>query len=97
VSSHIRWAVANTNPLPYRLGTTFDVLNTDGTVDYSGVAHDTGAGWDKDHYDDSPEDWIDIGVPPIPRKHKHRNANKWVQQWRNVPICQEKCEDAAHK
>lgn len=90
-------AVANTNPPPYPFGTTFDVLNEDGTVAYNGVAHDTGAGWDKDHHDVPPEDWIDIWLPRSPGKHKHRNANKWGKQWRNVKICQEKCDNAAHK
>jgi len=84
-------AVANTNPPPYPFGTTFDVLNPDGTIAYSGVAHDTGAGWDKDHHDVPPDEWIDIWVPRSPGKHKHRNANKWGKQWRNVTICQEKC------
>jgi hypothetical protein len=53
-------SVANSNPIPYPFGTTFDVLNADGTTAYSGVAHDTGAGWDADHHNVKPEDWIDI-------------------------------------
>ena len=85
-------AVANTSPPPYPFGTTFNVLNEDGAVAYSGVAHDTGAGWDEGHHDVPPDQWIDIWVPRSPGKHKHRNANRWGKQWRNVTICQEKCQ-----
>lgn len=84
-------AVANSNPIPYPFGTSFYIYDEDGGLSYSGVAHDTGAGWDDGHHGTDPADWIDIWLPPSPGKHKHRNALKWGKQWREVKICQEKC------
>jgi len=62
-------AVANTNPPPYQFGSGVTVSNnpdpfgSDNPLtgpDYSGYVHDTGAGWDPNHHNVSPDDWIDI-------------------------------------
>ena len=73
-------AVANTNPKPYPYGSTFNVLNPDGSSAYSGTAYDTGAGWNAAHHNVDPAHWIDIWLPGP-------QANKWGLQWRNVTIC----------
>jgi len=78
-------AVANTNPKPYPFGCKMTVLNdNDGKPDYTGEVHDTGAGWDNDHHDVAPDEWIDIWLPG-------KAAKKFGKQWRVVEICCDKC------
>jgi RHS repeat-associated protein len=84
-------AVANTNPPPYPYGTSFTVSNNPDPFgsdfplsgpDYTGTAHDTGAGWDyPGHIPVPPGSWIDIWVPT------HAAGMKWGRQWRWVTIC----------
>ena len=82
-------AVANTNPPPYPFGSSVTVSNnrdpfgTDNPLSpsaYSGTVHDTGAGWDPNHHNVSPDDWLDIWLP-------HKQAIKWGKQWRWTTIC----------
>ena len=73
-------AVANTSPKPYCYGATFTVINPNGGYDYEGEAHDTGAGWDKNHHDVPPDQWIDIWLPC-------KEARKWAKQYRKVLVC----------
>jgi RHS repeat-associated protein len=73
-------AVANTNPPPYPYGANVTVFGPNGGVDYTGQVHDTGAGWDEDHADVSPDQWIDIWLPG-------NEATTWGKQWRQVKIC----------
>jgi RHS repeat-associated protein len=75
-------AVSNTNPPAYPYGTTFNVLNPDGTSAYNGTAWDTGAGWDANHQNVDPSQWIDIWLPT------NSAARKWGAQWRLVMICE---------
>ena len=78
-------AVANTNPKPYQFGCKVRVLDSDGQQLYSGAVHDTGAGWDADHHDVPPNQWIDIWLPG-------KSARKWGMQWHDVEICCDKCK-----
>ena len=82
-------AVANTNPPPYPFGSGVTVSNNPDPFGsdfplapsaYDGGVHDTGAGWDQNHHNISPNDWIDIWLP-------HKQAIKWGKQWRWVTIC----------
>lgn len=86
-------AVANTSPQPYPMGSTVTVsgnpdpfFNSQPTDPfnlpaYSGIVHDTGAGWDyPGHIPVAPDDWIDIWLPKP-------DAIKWGRQWRKVTIC----------
>jgi hypothetical protein len=60
-----------------------DVLTESGPLAgpaYGGTVHDTGAGWDPNHHNVSPDDWIDIWLP-------YKQAIKWGKQWRWVTIC----------
>jgi RHS repeat-associated protein len=80
-------AVANTNPKPYPYGASVTVYGPNGSIDYQGEAHDTGAGWNEQHHNVEPSEWIDIWV-------SGSEANKWGKQWRDVeitygdPMCQ---------
>jgi RHS repeat-associated protein len=79
-------AVANTNPKPYDFGCKVRVLDGNGDQLYSGSVHDTGAGWDANHHNVPPDQWIDIWLPG-------KQANKWGKQWHDVEICCEnKCQ-----
>jgi uncharacterized protein RhaS with RHS repeats len=73
-------AVANTNPKPYPFGASVTVYGPGGTIDYQGTVHDTGRGWDLNHHNVSPDEWIDIWLPGS-------EAKKWGKQWRKVKIC----------
>ena len=73
-------AVANTVPKPYTYGTIFVVQNPNGTSAYTGTALDSGAGWDANHHNVAPSQWIDIWLPG-------KQANQWGVQWRDVQIC----------
>jgi RHS repeat-associated protein len=81
-------AVANANPKPYCFGTKFTIVqewssdpwNWQPQSDYSGEAHDTGAGWDAKHHNTKPDEWIDIWLPC-------KEAKQWGKQWRWVMIC----------
>ena len=82
-------AVANTDTPPYPFGSGVTVSNnrdpfgSDNPLAlpaYGGNVHDTGAGWDPDHHNVPPDDWIDIWLP-------HKQAIKWGKQWRWVTIC----------
>ncbi len=74
-------AVANTNPKPYSYGSKVTVYGAEGTKDYQGYVHDTGAGWDSKHHNVSSDEWIDIWLPD-------KKAKEWGKQWREVEICQ---------
>jgi len=73
-------AVANSSPQPYPYGTTFNVLNPNGSSAYVGTARDTGAGWNRDGRNLNPDQWIDIWLPGS-------KAWQWGAQWRDVLIC----------
>jgi RHS repeat-associated protein len=81
-------AVANSKSQPYPFGSKVyvsdnpDPLGLDGPFGpgYVGTVHDTGAGWDPNHHNVSPDDWIDIWLPK-------KDAIKWGKQWRAVTIC----------
>jgi 3D (Asp-Asp-Asp) domain-containing protein len=75
-------AVSNSKPQPYPYGTTFTVRNPDGTAAYTGTALDTGAGWDSDHQNVDPKQWIDIWVPD------KNTADQWGVRQRNVEVCE---------
>ena len=73
-------AVANIPTQPYCFGSNFTVMGPNGS-DYTGEAHDTGAGWNAAHHNVAPEKWIDIWVPSCSQ------ARKWGNQYRKVLIC----------
>ncbi len=74
-------AVANTDPLPYPYGSVVTVVDRPtGRVEYRGRVHDTGAGWDAQHHDVLPEQWIDIWLP-------RKKALAWGAPYRTVTIC----------
>jgi hypothetical protein len=56
-------AVADSKPKPYPFGTKAQVLNTNGTVRYSGVVHDTGNGWNSAYHNIRPEEFLDVFRP----------------------------------
>ena len=70
----------------YPYGADVKVLGPKGEIDYQGSVHDTGRGWDPQHHNVSPDEWIDIWI-------KGKGAKKWGKQWREVEICyDEKCK-----
>ena len=73
-------AVANTKPKPFPYGSSVSVYNSNGSVSYQGEVRDTGAGWDINHHNVNPDQWIDIWLPG-------NDARKWGKQWREVEIC----------
>jgi RHS repeat-associated protein len=77
-------AVANTNPPPYPFGSGVTVSNNPDPFGsdnplagpaYSGYVHDTGAGWDPNHHNVSPDDWIDIWLPGFLTSRRLNGAN----------------------
>jgi RHS repeat-associated protein len=78
-------AVANTDPKPYEFGCKVRVLDTRGVPLYSGEVHDTGSGWDANHHNVPPDQWIDIWLPG-------KAATVWGKQWHDVEMCCEKCQ-----
>jgi len=78
-------AVANSDPQPYPYGCSVTVSNSaNGTTDYQGTTHDTGAGWDSSHHDVLPGAWIDIWMSPC------RKALNYGTRYGTVTIC---CDD----
>ncbi|HYL99252.1 MAG TPA: RHS repeat-associated core domain-containing protein [Blastocatellia bacterium] len=78
-------AVANSDPQPYPFGCSVTVSGANGQPEYKGETHDTGAGWDPQHHDVLPGQWIDIW------KSSCRKAWDYGVQYRNVTICCENC------
>ena len=84
-------AVANTNPPPYKYGSSVSVSNNPDPFGsdnplappaYTGNVHDTGAGWNyPGHVPVPPDDWIDIWIAT------YKADMKWGRQWRWVTIC----------
>jgi len=64
----------------YEYGSDVTVYGSDGQAVYTGVVHDTGAGWDAAHHNEFPEDWIDIWKPAA-------QAKKFGKQRLKVKIC----------
>jgi RHS repeat-associated protein len=78
-------AVANSDSQPYPFGSSVTVVdNATGTTDYTGTVHDTGAGWDSNHHDVLPDQWIDIWLPC-------RKARDYGKRYRTVTICHDDC------
>ena len=84
------------NPLIYPYGCSVEVSSNPDPFGlpgpfpaYSGLTHDTGAGWDPRHHNVPPDIWFDIWLPT------KAQANNWGTQWRRVTIC---CPDnSCHK
>ena len=74
-------AVANTTPPPYPFGSKVTVRNANGTIAYQGTVHDTGAGWNAQHHNVPPANWIDIWLP------SRQVALTFGAQWKNVTVC----------
>ena len=79
-------AVANSDHQPYPYGAKVTVFGpkkkgcNEGNAVYEGEVHDTGAGWDSDHHNVAPEEWIDIWMA------SRKEAIKWGTQWLEVVI-----------
>jgi 3D (Asp-Asp-Asp) domain-containing protein len=66
----------------YPYGSSVIVYGSGEKPVYTGEVHDTGSGWDPQHHNISPDQWIDIWLPKA-------EAQKWGAQWREVEICYE--------
>jgi RHS repeat-associated protein len=84
-------AVANTNPKPYPYGCNMRILDDHGNSIGDCSVHDTGKGWDAQHHNVAPGDWIDLWMPKCKGKG---SAAEFGKQWRVVDVCCEGCDNA---
>jgi RHS repeat-associated protein len=79
-------AVANSDTPPIPFGASVNVIGPYGEVDYTGVVHDTGAGWFQPRPQFNlpngvPADqWLDIWLPKD-------QALNWGARWRDAVVC----------